>query len=186
MVRRSLFMKKLFVICALVLASVSSAETLLTEQQAVKIALPKSGSVQAESKSLSVAQKEDMEHRTHLKFPENEYKWFVGSSNGNLDGYAVVLNELGKHELITFIVGISPKGEVTDVVVMEYRESRGKEVREKRFLSQFYGKKRTDPIQVNRDIVNYTGATLSSHAIARGVKRALLLVELFYPPGATH
>jgi len=70
--------------------------------------------------------------------------------------------------------------EVTDVAVMVYRETRGGEVKEQRFLRQFHGKKLSDPIQVNRDIVNYTGATLSSHAIARGVKKALALAELFY------
>jgi hypothetical protein len=66
---------------------------------------------------------------------------------------------------------------------MEYRESRGGEVREQRFLRQFRGKRERDAIQVNNDIVNYTGATLSSQAIARGVKKALALAHLFYGSG---
>jgi len=90
------------------------------------------------------------------------------------------MNEIGKHEYITFIVGVTPKGEVGDVAVMEYRETRGEEVKDRRFLRQFHGKKLTDPITVDRDIENYTGATLSSHAIATGVKKALVLVQAFY------
>jgi FMN-binding domain len=66
---------------------------------------------------------------------------------------------------------------------MEYRESRGGKVKEQRFLSQFHGKTSDDPIRVNQDIVNYTGATLSSYAIARGVRRALALTHLFYGTG---
>jgi FAD:protein FMN transferase len=77
-------------------------------------------------------------------------------------------------------VGVSPRGKVLEVAVMEYRESRGSEVKERRFLSQFRGKTSSDPIRVNQDIVNYTGATLSSYAIARGVRRALALTHLFY------
>jgi hypothetical protein len=56
-------------------------------------------------------------------------------------------------------------------------------VKEQRFLSQFRGKQSSDPIRVNQDIVNYTGATLSSYAIARGVRRALALAHLFYGVG---
>src|SRR2546425_13267597 len=55
------------------------------------------------------------------------------------------------------------------------------EVKEKRFLRQFRGKTAGDPIRINQDILNYTGATLSSKALARGVKRAVLLLDVFYP-----
>ena len=161
----------------------ASAETYLTEQQALKIVLSKSETIDREVHSLSDAQRAQLQEKTGLRFPEKQFLFFVGKSKGKVDGYAVTMNEIGKHEFITFIVGMNPKSEVSDCAVMEFRESRGWEVREQRFLRQFRGKKRGDPIQVNRDIVNYTGATLSSHAIARGVKRALLLTELFYPGG---
>src|SRR5437879_8329481 len=76
---------------------------------------------------------------------------------------------------------MSPEGNVTEVAVMVCRESRGGEVKEKRFLRQFRGKTAGDPIRINQDILNYTGATLSSKALARGVKRAVLLLDVFYP-----
>jgi hypothetical protein len=79
------------------------------------------------------------------------------------------------------MVGMTPEGEVLDVAVMVFRESRGWEVKEKRFLRQFHNKRASDPIQIDRDIINYSGATLSSKAIARGVKRALLLLQELYP-----
>ncbi len=166
----------------LLLAS-AAAETLLTQEQALKIVFPKSESVKAEMKALSEDQRKTLEENTGLRFAETDYPTFVASTKGQPEGYAVILNEIGKHENITFIVGVSPKGKVMEVAVMEYRESRGEEVKEQRFLSQFRGKKSTDPIRVNQDIVNYTGATLSSYAIARGVRRALALTQLFYGAG---
>jgi thiamine biosynthesis lipoprotein len=39
---------------------------------------------------------------------------------------------------------------------------------------------------VDEDIINYTGATLSSKAVARGVKRALFLLDAFYPGEARY
>ena len=165
------------------LIAAACAETLLTQDQALKVVFAKSDSVKAETKILSPEQRKTLEENTGLRFPETEYPTFVATSKREIDGYAVILNEIGKHENITFIVGVSPKGKVTEVAVMEYRESRGGEVKEQRFLSQFRGKTSSDPIRVNQDIVNYTGATLSSYAISRGVRRALALTHLFYGAG---
>jgi Na+-translocating ferredoxin:NAD+ oxidoreductase RnfG subunit len=174
-------LKKVVVVAAL--ASAASAETLLTQEQALKVVFPKSESIKAETKALTPEQRKMLEENTGLRFPETDYPTFVASSKGQPDGYAVILNEIGKHENITFIVGVSPSGKVIEVAVMEYRESRGGEVKEQRFLSQFRGKQSSDPIRVNQDIVNYTGATLSSYAISRGVRRALALAHLFYGAG---
>jgi Na+-translocating ferredoxin:NAD+ oxidoreductase RnfG subunit len=170
------------VAAGLLLAS-AGAETLLTQEQALKVVFPKSESVKAETKALTEEQRRILEENTGLRFAEADYPTFIATTKGQPDGYAIILNEIGKHENITFIIGASPKGKVMEVAVMEYRESRGDEVKEQRFLSQFRGKKSTDPIRVNQDIVNYTGATLSSYAIARGVRRALALTQLFYGAG---
>jgi len=158
----------------------SSAETLLTEPEVLKIVFPKSQSVETQVRTLAASQRDALQKKAGLRFPETEYRMFIGHGKEGIDGYAVIMNEIGKHEYITFIVGVSPKGEIRDVAVMDYRETRGWEVKEQRFLRQFRGKSLADPITVDRDIVNYTGATLSSHAIARGVKKALSLVQAFY------
>ncbi|HEY7095104.1 MAG TPA: FMN-binding protein [Terriglobales bacterium] len=167
-------------------ASTCFAETLLTEAQALKIVFPKALSIDTQVRPVTPAIRFELRKQTDQHFPESEFRCFVGHGKQGIDGYAVIMNEIGKHEYITFIVGVNPKGEVGDVAVMEYRESRGEEVKDRRFLSQFHGKKLNDPIAVDRDIENYTGATLSSHAIATGVRKALALVQFFYlsPSGA--
>ena len=157
-----------------------TGETLLTEPEALKIVFAKSQSVESQVRALSESQRQTLQKKTGLRFPESEYRFFIGHGNAAVEGYGVIMNEIGKHEYITFIVGISPQANIRDVAVMDYRETRGWEVKEQRFLRQFRGKNLADPITVDRDIVNYTGATLSSHAIARGVKKALALVQAFY------
>lgn len=167
---------------ALAAASVpAAAHVYLSESQALAAVMGEGVTAQREQKILSDAQRRKLEESSGLHFPESSYTFLVGTRQGKLVGYALVLDEIGKSEPITFMVGMSPEGKVTAVAVMAFRESRGWEVKEKRFLRQFHGKTAGDPIRINQDILNYTGATLSSKGLARGVKRALLLLDVFYP-----
>lgn len=90
-----------------------------------------------------------------------------------VDGYAVVTEEIGRFHDITFLVGVNPDGTVRRVEVLVYRESRGGEIRHRRFLHQYEGKSLRDPIRLNRDMLNITGATLSVRAMSRGVRKVL-------------
>lgn len=162
-------------------AAVASAEVYLSESQALGVILGDRAIVRREQKILDEALRKKLENTTHLRFPEGSYTFFISTQDGKPSKYAIVLNEIGKSEPITFMVGMSPEGKVTEVVIMEFRENRGWEVKEKRFLNQFRGKTARSAIRVDEDIINYAGATLSSKAVARGVKRALLLLDAFYP-----
>ena len=70
---------------------------------------------------------------------------------------------------------------VESVHVMVFRESRGGEVRRRRFLAQYDGKSLRSPIRINRDIVGVTGATLSVRAMNAGVKKSLAVVQTAFP-----
>lgn len=85
---------------------------------------------------------------------------------------------LGKHEFITYAVGIDPKGKIKGLEILEYRESYGHEVRNEKWRDQFVGKDRTASIKLDEDIKNLSGATLSSAHISAGVRRVLHTYEL--------
>src|SRR5262249_11367822 len=137
--------------------------------------------IDRQEKSLKQEDREALVKAAGLRFPESSFTFLVAERDQKPLGYALVMNEVGKSEPITFMVAVTPEHRVLDVLVMVFRENRGAEVRETRFLRQFKGKQAKDALAVNGDIVNYSGATLSSKAIARGVKRALALVKHFYP-----
>jgi thiamine biosynthesis lipoprotein len=159
----------------------AAAEVYLNESQALAVVFGENATVHRDEKTLDAATRTRLEHSIDLEFPETSYTFFINDRGGRPGGYAVVLNEIGKSEPITFMVGMTPDGKVAEVAIMVFRENRGWEVKEKRFLNQFRGKTAKSSIRVNEDILNYTGATLSSKAVARGVKRALLLLDTFYP-----
>lgn len=93
-------------------------------------------------------------------------------------GYAVIDNQRGQHEPITFGVLIDPQGRARRVEVMVYREAYGGAVREPRFREQFRDKTTRDPVREGQDIQAISGATISSKALAIGVKRALAVVTM--------
>jgi FAD:protein FMN transferase len=111
---------------------------------------------------------------------EPTYVTFAARQNGNVVGYAVVVDEIGKVNPFTLIVSASPEFSVRDVAVMVYREPRGGEITQKRFLAQYKGKRSGDPILLDRDIVGISGATLSVIGANRAVHKALAVLELVY------
>ena len=81
---------------------------------------------------------------------------------------------------MTYMVGVDNRGVCTDVELLVFREAKGSEVRRKRFNAQYEGKTVSDPIRINKDIINISGATMSVRSISAGVKRVLVLVDEFY------
>jgi Na+-translocating ferredoxin:NAD+ oxidoreductase RnfG subunit len=159
---------------------IGSIDVYLTEEQALKLLFPKSQRVRAEELRLTPDQKTRIQERIGWKFPEETFRAFKAETNGTVDGYAVIQETIGKHRPITYMVGVTPKGKVSDIEILVYRESKGSEVRMKRFNYQYEGKTALDPIRINKDIINITGATMSVRSVSAGVKRALVLVDEFY------
>lgn len=162
----------------LLLAAVLRAQVFLDEKQAAAIVLGQCGGYERQVKTVGAEDRAALEKATGLRFPQPRYTFLAGQGGR---GHAVVMEEIGKSEPITFMVGVGSDGQVGEVALMTFRESRGGEVRDPRFTRQFKGKRLKDPIRVNQDILSLTGATLSSEAIARGVKKALALVQRYYP-----
>ena len=156
------------------------AEVFLTEEEALKLMFPKSERVRQEKLALSQEQKHKIEERIGWKFPEDSFEMYIGETGATVDGYALVQNTIGKHKPMTYMVGIDDKGEVTNVELLVFREARGSEVRTKRFNAQYEGKTVLDPVRINKDIINISGATMSVRSMSAGVKRMLVLVDEFY------
>ena len=94
--------------------------------------------------------------------------WRVSSG-----GYFVVDRVIGKHEYITYAIGINANGTIKQIEIMQYNESFGYEVRNAPWRAQFVGKGAGSTLQLNADIKNISGATLSCKHITDGVRRVL-------------
>src|SRR5574337_429486 len=158
----------------------TAAEEFMSEEEGVRIMLPKSERVRKEVIKLTQEKKAHIEERIGWKFPEDSFEVYIGESGTQVDGYAVVQNTIGKHKPMTYLVGVVNEGSVSDVELLVFRESRGSDVGEKRFNAQYEGKTVLDPIRTKSDIPNITGATMSVRSMSAGVKRVLVLIDEYY------
>jgi len=156
------------------------AEVFLTEEDALKLMFPKSERIRKEVLKLSPEKKLQIEERIGWKFPEESFEVYVGETGTQINGYALVQNTIGKHKPMTYMVGVDSTGHVSNVELLVFREARGSEVRTKRFNVQYEGKTASDPVRLNKDIINISGATMSVRSMTAGIKRGLVLVDEFY------
>ena len=87
---------------------------------------------------------------------------------------AWILDEIGKERPITTGLVINDSG-IELVRVLEFRESRGWEVRHPFFTDQFKGTGLTDDYKIDRHIDGISGATLSVRALKKLARLALYL-----------
>ncbi|MCU1281737.1 MAG: FMN-binding domain protein [bacterium] len=131
---------------------------------------------------LDDAGRQRLQHRLGYAPSKASYTFYVATSGGRVDGYAFIDEEKGEHLPITFAVKLSPDGKVLRQEIVVYREARGDEVRDDRFRAQFVGKSARDAIETDQDIQVVSGATISSRAMAVGVKRAVVLFDELVKP----
>lgn len=161
-------------------AELNHAEVFMSEEEAVKIMLPESKRIRKELIRLTGEKKDRIEERIGWKFPEQAFEVYIGETGDKIDGFAMLHNTIGKHKHMTYMVGVDSTGACSDVELLVFREARGSEVGRKRFNVQYEGKTVLDPIRINKDIINISGATMSVRSISAGVKRVLVLIDEFY------
>jgi Na+-translocating ferredoxin:NAD+ oxidoreductase RnfG subunit len=105
------------------------------------------------------------------------------SQGSSLLGFAQVRNVKGKDQPITFLVAIDPANSLKDVDVLIYREPYGGEVAYEPWRKQFRGKTTAAELVVGKDIRNISGATISSHSVTLGVRKALADLTAWHAAG---
>jgi FMN-binding domain len=93
-------------------------------------------------------------------------------------GWFIVDEVVGKHEFITYAVGLNADGSVKQIEIMDYRETYGGEIRNEKWRAQFVGKTSRSKLKLDEDISNISGATLSCRHVTDGVKRLLAFYEV--------
>lgn len=93
-------------------------------------------------------------------------------------GWFIVDEVVGKHEFIPFAVALDDSGAVRSIEILEYREAYGGQIREPNWRKQFVGKRAGAKLQLDKNIRNISGATLSCKHITDGVNRLLATYDL--------
>jgi hypothetical protein len=154
-------------------ATSGHAVTYLNVAQAQQAIFP-GAKLQAWSLKLTPEQRQAIEKASGIKVRAPELRaWRVAGG-----GWFMVDDVIGKHEFITYALGLKADGSVRQVEVMDYRENYGAEVRQAEWRAQFIGKTHGAKLKLDDDIKNVSGATLSCRHITEGVKRLLATYDL--------
>jgi Na+-translocating ferredoxin:NAD+ oxidoreductase RnfG subunit len=105
------------------------------------------------------------------------------SRGGALLGFAQVRNVRGKELPITYLVATDSADALRDIDILVYREPYGGEVAYDPWRKQFRGKTAGAPLQVGKDIRNISGATISSNAVTRAVRKTLADLTAWHAEG---
>jgi Na+-translocating ferredoxin:NAD+ oxidoreductase RnfG subunit len=109
---------------------------------------------------------------------ETQQVWRVEQSNGT-KAWFVIDQVIGKHEFITYATAISADGKVIGIEILKYLETHGGQVREASWRKNFVGKTVKDEFRLDEDVPNISGATLSCRNVLDGVKRLLVIHQLY-------
>ena len=124
------------------------------------------------------------------------YKGYSGNeaNESELVGYVFTTPDLPPEEIgysgpIDSLIGLNLAGEITGVKILYYEESykygRGDFIEESGYPAQFIGKSVDDGFRVNGDVDGMSRATISSWAVARGIRNAARRVAIAYLPGSS-
>ncbi len=166
----------LMIIFTLGAATAASGAHLISADKALKKIYRKATRFDSEPLNLTAEQMDRLADAAHITFGTAhaprlvKYTAYRGEE---LLGIAYEDTVVGKWGPIHYLVGLDNDGQVIEVIVLDYHEIRGKPAAKRRFLKQYKGKDRGDPIRLRKDIDGVTGATITSRSLTDGVRKAV-------------
>jgi Na+-translocating ferredoxin:NAD+ oxidoreductase RnfG subunit len=155
-----------------VVALIAHSEVYMSEDQAIKSLFPQD-IFKKESLDLTADESAQITKKSGAEPRSSKVNvWKSPKKN-----YVFIDQVLGKHEFITYAVGIDSQGKVSGIEILDYRESYGSQIKGKEWRDQFQGKDANSTLKLNDDVKNISGATLSSAHVTVGVKRILQTYE---------
>jgi Na+-translocating ferredoxin:NAD+ oxidoreductase RnfG subunit len=168
---------------AVLAASAGSAHAVqyLTIEQAQKLLFASAAEFAPAELLLTDTQRQAIAQAAGVRVREARVRcWSARDAQGKLLGRVFVDEVTGKHDLITYALGVGADGRVAGIEILDYRENYGGQIRDASWRQQFRGKSAADALKIEADITNISGATLSCTHVADGVRRLLKTNELVF------
>lgn len=178
------FSSRLRLAAAPVAAAATVAVSNLTMEQIRAWGLPGATAVTEERHRVTKDDASRLTAEAEVRVPAGEVVLHRGADGTNVVGYVYITDEMGRDDPITFAVAFLPDGAVRGVEVMTYRSHYGGGIRDRAFLDQFRGRRDAQGLEVGDGVDAVSGATISSKAASRAVRRAIALFRHAHPPAS--
>lgn len=159
----------------LLLAAPAPARVLLSQKDALALAFPGDAKVERKTAFLTDEQLAAAEKAAGAKIDSKVWTYYVGSSSSAGTAY------FESHRVRTmneaFMVVVNPDATVRFIEILSFAEP-DEYLAPKKWLGQFSGKPLDDDLMLRRGLRNITGASLTSDAVTRGVRRVLAVHQV--------
>jgi len=142
--------------------------------EALRLAFPDADRTEARDFFLTPGQRAEIEKRARAKLDTDLVTVYLGYRGASLVGYAVFDTHIVRTLPETFLVVLRPEGTVAAVHLLAFYEPLEYAPPE-RWLKNFSGKASSEELELGRGIAAISGSTLTSRAVAAGVRRALAI-----------
>ena len=175
---RQLFLRAVLFLFSLGSVATAQAEVFFAQDEAMLMAFGQEAVVDRKAFVLDDAQAQKIEAQAHAKLNSKLVSVYSGrSSKGELLGYAVIDTHMVRTHNQTFMVVLTPQGQVKKTVVLAFHEPLEYRASE-RWTQQFEGKSQPSEVRLGSEISGIVGSTLTSEAIAAGVRRVLAIYNV--------
>ncbi|MDE2511285.1 MAG: FMN-binding protein [Elusimicrobia bacterium] len=168
--RRRIYILGLFLTASF--PAVASAKVLLSQKEALALAFPEGTKVERKTAFLTDAQASAAETDAGSPLGSHVWTYYVGTSSQGVAGTAYFESHKVRTMNETFMVVVDPDASVRFVEILSFAEP-DEYMAPKKWLGQFGGKTLTQDLLIRRGLRNITGASITSEAVTRGVRRVL-------------
>ncbi len=172
----------IFATALLLSAPAATADVYMSKKEGLASAFPDADGIERDTFLLTDAQVTTVEKLAGSAPSSRIVTFHRGMRGGEVQGFAFV----DIHEVRTLpealMVVLTPTGEIRMVRLLAFHEPEEYKAPD-RWLEQFEGKSLSPGLRLKREIHGITGATLTSVAVTRSVRRALALYRILLRPG---
>ena len=158
------------------------AQVLLTQDEALELAFPPPATVERRSAFLEEAQVDEVRRLAgdEVEVDQTIVTHYVAHRNGEPLGVAYFDAHRVRTMREVVMVVVSPAGLIDRVEVLRFAEP-PEYMASEQWIDQLEGQTLDPELEVGRDIINMTGATLTSEALTRASRRILAIHEVVRP-----
>jgi hypothetical protein len=174
--------KKVLLVCAvglgcILLGPTAFAKVFYAKDEALNLAFPQADRIEMQTFILTEVQLRKAEQMARSRIESRLFTFYVGKKEGAVLGYAAIDSHIVRTLPETFMVVLTPAGQVRTTVVLAFHEPLEYAPAE-RWLGQFRDQKLSPDLWVGQEIAGIAGSTLTAHAITKGVRKVLALFQI--------
>lgn len=153
------------------------AKVFLSQREALDLAFPTADRIDDKVYIITSKQKAAIQKKARAELESELVTVYSAIEDDRVTGYAFIDIHTVRTHPEAFMAVLNPDGTVRSLHVLAFYEPT-EYMPTDRWYRQFTGKSLANQLRVGRDVHNVVGATLSTYAVSRSVRRILAMFEV--------